>query len=200
MCWDPDLFGHPNTLPQIVRKAGMGGYYFHRCRPRDAEGNPLHQFLWEGLDGSTIAGLSGQWIGKPDPARLRQAAAETARTGLPAAHVVCGLNSDRRITMDPAWVALPDEWQADPELPDCRWSTAGDVLADMRAYADRLPVVRGELGFSYTGTYTSNRHNKRWIRRLESGLVQAEQLAAWADLHGFPYPAEQLTQGWRLCA
>lgn len=200
VCWDPDVFGHPNTLPQIVRKAGMGGYYFHRCRPRDAEGNPLHQFLWEGLDGSTIAGLSGQWIGKPEPARLRQAVAEDARTGLPATHVVCGANSDRRITMTPAWVALPDEWQADPELADCHWSTAGAVLADMQAYADRLPLVRGELGFSYTGTYTSNRHNKRWIRRLESGLVQAEQLAAWAALHRFPYPAEQLTQGWRdLC-
>lgn len=200
VCWDPDLFGHPDTLPQIIRKAGMGGYYFHRCRPHDVDGNPLHQFLWEGLDGSTIAGMSGQWVGKPDPARLTAAADEIARTGLPATHVVCGLRSDRRITMTPAWVDLPDAWAADPDLPACRWSTAGEALADMETYADRLSVVRGELGYSYTGTYTSNRYNKRWIRRLEFGLVQAEQLATWAGLHRFPYPAEQLTQAWRdLC-
>lgn len=197
VCWDPDIFGHAHTLPQIIRKAGMDGYYFHRCRPRDVDGSPLHQFMWEGPDGSRVYVLSGQWVGKPDKQVIQQAAVEMQQTGLPAAHVVTGLRSDRRITMGVDWVPLPEAASQDPELPSCSWSTATDVLNDMRTYQDQLPVVHGELSYQYTGTYTSNGFNKRMNRKLEALLLSAEKAATWAHSYGFPYQEEQLVQAWR---
>ncbi|MDF1513423.1 MAG: glycoside hydrolase family 38 C-terminal domain-containing protein [Anaerolineae bacterium] len=200
VCWDPDIFGHAHTLPQIIKKTGMDGYYFHRCRPRDAEDRPLHQFVWEGLDGTRIFVLSGQWVSKPDARVVRQAAAEIAETGLPATHVVTGLRSDRRMTMQRDWVPLPEVADQDPDLPACSWSTAEQVLAHMETYENLLPVIHGELDYQYTGTYTSNGFNKRANRELEELLLSAEKAAAWATLYGFPDQEAQLNQAWRdLC-
>jgi alpha-mannosidase len=200
VCWDPDIFGHAHTLPQIIKKSGMDGYYFHRCRPQDETGNPLHQFIWEGPDGSQILILSGQWVGKPDSDVGQLAAKELGLTKLPATHVVTGLRSDRRITMQVDWVTLPGVIDEAPDLPSCSWSSAGDVLAHMQQYQDRLPVIQGELTYQYTGTYTSNGYNKRTNRKVEELLLSAEKVVVMASYLGFPNQEEQLTQAWRdLC-
>lgn len=197
VCWDPDIFGHPHSLPQILRKSGMEGFYSHRCRPRSADGRPLHQFVWEGPDGSRVFYLAGPWIGAPEPETIRPAVENAEAASLPAAHVVTGLCSDRRITMQRAWVRMPASAASIPDGSCCAWSTASEVLDDMKTYVERLPVIRGELGFQYTGTYTSNGENKRTNRRVESLLVNAEKAAAWASTYGFRYPREQLTRAWR---
>ena len=197
VCWDPDIFGHPHSLPQILLKCSLEGFYSHRSRPRDDEGNPLYQFVWEGPDGSRIFYLAGSWIAAPDAPTIRAAIEEQAHQTLPAMHVVTGRGSDRRITMQREWVSLPET--ADEALEDTsvQWAAASDALADMKTYADRLPVVRGELGFQFTGTYTSNGFNKRTNRYVESLLVDAEKAAVWASTLGFRYPDSQLTQAWR---
>lgn len=197
VCWVPDIFGHANTLPQIFLKSGLEGYYFHRCRPRDDEGRTLHQFLWEGPDGSQVYALSGQWIQRPCEDDLRAAVLEMEGSGLPATHVAIGRGSDRQIIMQRDWTPLPSQLSSDPEMPECKWSSSDEVLQEMKAYRDQLPVVSGELGFQFTGTYTSNDFNKRAIRRLEALLLNAEKVSSWASLGGFAYPAEQLTTAWR---
>ncbi|MCX7011879.1 MAG: hypothetical protein NTW86_04815 [Candidatus Sumerlaeota bacterium] len=200
VCWVPDIFGHAGTMPQILKKSGLDGYYFHRCRPKDERGRTLHQFLWEGPDGSRVFALSGEWVYRPDKQVIARAQTELEESGLPAVHVVTGGRSDRRITMLPEWVPDPGQADADPQLPACRWSSADDVLRDMESYAERLPVVRGECGFESTGTYTANGHVKRANRRVETLLMDAEKIASWAWMDGWRYPSEQLAQAWRdLC-
>lgn len=197
VCWDPDIFGHPHSLPQILLKCGLESFYSHRSRPRDDEGNPYYQFIWEGPDGSRVFYLAGSWIAAPDAPAIQEAMEEQSHQALPALHVVTGLGSDRRITMKRSWVRLPES--ADRELghASVHWATASGALADMKAYADRLPVVKGELGFQFTGTYTSNGYNKQTNRYVESLLVDAEKTAVWAATLGFRYPGSQLTQAWR---
>lgn len=197
VCWDPDIFGHPHSLPQILKKCGLDGFYAHRCRPHDEAGHPLYQFLWEGPDGSQVFYLAGTWLRAPNTQAVSEAVASQRHQGLPAIHVATGLASDRRITMQENWLPMPAKAGSELGLPRCAWSTAHEALADMRTYADRLPVVRGELGFQFSGTYTSNGFNKRANRWSETLLVQAEKAAAWATEYGFRYPQAQLTQAWR---
>jgi alpha-mannosidase len=52
--WQPDVFGHPETMPQIASKAGIELYLFDR--PHDP-GRP-HIIWWQGLDGSRVLGYS----------------------------------------------------------------------------------------------------------------------------------------------
>ncbi len=197
VCWDPDIFGHSNTLPQILRKSGIEGYYFHRCRPRHNNGKPMHQFIWEGLDGTKVFVLSGKWVGKPDEAVLQQLTTELEQAPFPCAHIACGLHSDRRITIKPDWLALPDLSGSDDPTIRIKWSSSAEVLQDMQRHLSLLPVINGEIGFQYTGTYTSNGFNKRTNRELENLLVNAEKAAFWASFYGFTYPQEQLQRAWR---
>ena len=197
VCWVPDIFAHSATLPQICARSGMDGYYFHRCRPVGRDGEPLHQFLWEGPDRQRVFVLSGRWVGEPDEEVLAEAAEELERTGLPATHVATGLRSDRRITMSPDWVSRPAELSGSRADIRCQWSSADTVLDDMRRYADQLPVVKGELGFQYTGTYTSHGQLKKAHRYLEVLLTDAEKLAVHAFGTGDHYPADMLREAWR---
>jgi alpha-mannosidase len=51
ICWEPDTFGHPATIPQLLSQAGIKYYYFCRAGKR----HPL--FWWEGPDGSRVLGV-----------------------------------------------------------------------------------------------------------------------------------------------
>ncbi|MFW5856610.1 MAG: hypothetical protein ACOCX4_01930, partial [Planctomycetota bacterium] len=199
VAWNPDVFCHGNTLPQLFARTGLDGYYFHRCRPLDAAGNPLYQFVWEAPDGSRVLCFTGRWEYGPDARAVGEADAVLAETGLPADYMATGRNSDRRITMDRGWL---DDLRVAAESSDAtlRWSTADDVLQHMRQYADRLPVVRGHLGgYSFTGTYTSDGITKRYNRKLENDLYDAEWLSV-AAANGPAVPAAALTGCWRdLC-
>jgi len=198
--WNPDAFAHGNTLPQILAQSGLEGYYFHRCQPLDNEGKAITQFIWEGLDGSRVFALCGKWRGKPCVEDLQECVAEMERAGLNMDFVVTGANSDRRVTLERDWVPALQAANDEPGLPPARWATAGDVLADMRATADRLPIVVGELGFQFTGTYTSEGTIKRRHRRAEALLADAEKTSVCAMLLGHPYPRAELDETWRdLC-
>jgi len=52
--WQPDVFGHPYSLPQIMRKAGIEFFVFNR--PHDPKRPPI--IWWQGLDGSRVLGYT----------------------------------------------------------------------------------------------------------------------------------------------
>jgi alpha-mannosidase len=198
--WNPDAFAHGHTLPQILRLSGLEGYYFHRCQPLDERGNGVTQFIWEGLDGSRLYAFSGKWRGKPDAGELAACIREMERTGLPMDFVATGANSDRRVTMEVDWMPALAHAREETGIPLADWAHAGDVVEDMRSYRDRLPTIKGELGFQFTGTYTSEGRIKRCTRRTEALLADAEKASACASLLGYPYPQQALSEAWRdLC-
>lgn len=187
--WNPDAFAHGHTLPQLFRRAGLEAYYFHRCVPTDADGHLVDRFLWEGLDGSRVLVFAGHWCGRPDAEVLGDAAADLARSGQGVGFVATGANSDRRVTMETDWAPLLPR---QTEAYEARWATAEQLVDALAPSLDQLPVVRGELGWQFTGTYTTEGRIKRRNRRLEALLDTAERL--WADLwaRGGEYPADEL--------
>jgi alpha-mannosidase len=200
VAWNPDAFAHSHTLPQILAKSGLEAYYFHRCQPLDRDGRGITQFIWEGLDGSRVFVFSGKWRGRPDAGQLHACAAEMEETGLPMAFLVTGANSDRRVTMEVDWIPALQRATDEVGAVPARWAFASDVVRDMRSHADRLPLVVGELGFQFTGTYTSEGNIKRHTRYSEALLTDAEKACACAALLGYAYPQAGLTAAWRdLC-
>ncbi len=196
VCWNPDAFSHGDSLPQILRKSGLEGYYFHRCQPFDSSGEVINKFIWEGFEGTRVFVLAGKWRGKPDSSVLAECIPEMERTGLPVDYVVTGANSDRRVTMERDWIPLLEEGKKEQSLPDCGWASSDEVLNQLKLYADRLPIIKGELGFEYTGTYTSDSRIKRLNRYAEVLLTDAEKLSSWAILLGLEYPQELLREAW----
>ena len=205
--WNPDVFGHPGVLPQILAKSGMAAYYVHRCLPPDPEGRPLTQFRWRGIDGTEILVFGGKWKGKPDGRLFSECAETMESSGLPMDFIATGANSDRRVTLEPDWPSAVDELNSLGRHPAAKWATAADVARAMEAYRERLPVVTGDLELQFTGTYTSEGNIKRANRRMECLLLDVEKAAVLAYLAGgragaqaSAYPSAELDSLWKdLC-
>ena len=201
VAWNPDVFGHGNTLPQIFKKSGLDGYYFHRMIPRDENDREIYQFVWEAPDGSQVLCFTSNWKRAPNTNAVDQVLAGTARAGFPADVIVTGSNSDRRITLQGDWLTLPKEMEEHYGFEECRWASSNDMLREMDTYRESLPVLKGDLGgYMFTGTYSSDQITKRYNRKLENELAIAELMNTWSYAAGGVYYGGPLTQAWRdLC-
>ncbi len=52
--WFPDTFGYSPGLPQLLRGAGMMGFFTYKLNWSETNDFPHDLFLWEGIDGSRV--------------------------------------------------------------------------------------------------------------------------------------------------
>jgi len=202
--WEPDTFGHPATLPQILRKGGLRSYYFCRGgadRPGRVRNSPL--FWWEGPDGSKVlafdeSALQNWYAGSVSDARVQKLAPFAAATGARDYLIVYGVGNHgggpTRENIEAA-LAMKDR----PLWPRMHFST-------LRGFFDRLyaqqaeltiPTVRGELNPIFTGCYTTHSRIKRYNRDSEVLLTATEVFAALAARQADEYPRAELERLWR---
>lgn len=175
VCWEPDTFGHPATMPQILKKAGLDYYYFMRCAP----GKRI--FWWEGPDGSRVLAFSSIYNNEIRPERVSAISQELARHyGLKNSMFVYGVGDHGGgPTRDD--IRRAHFMQKLPCLPELRFSRVEDFYDAVVAEKPVLPVVRGELNFTFDGCYTSHSEIKRWNRECENRLMDSEIFAALAS-------------------
>jgi alpha-mannosidase len=202
--WEPDTFGHPWTMPQILRKAGIRSYYFCRGGGGSVD-RPIHQnplFWWEGPDGSKVLAFnetpSGGWYNDVvTDDKVREVAQFAAKTGARDHLMVYGVgNHGGGPTRENIQAALA--MRDYKPWPQIKFSTLGAFFDRLYAQADRLhvPTVREELNPEFEGCYTSHSRIKRYNRDSESLLVSAEVFAALAAANGRAYPRDELEQLW----
>jgi len=193
--WEPDLFGHPHTLPGILAKAGVKFYYF--CR--GGKGHRL--FWWQSPDKSRVLAFDDAvlWYnGEITPDLTRLIFDFEKATGLKEYLFVYGVGDHgggptRRDLM----TALDmNSWRIYPKV---KLSTTEEFFSAIEhKIPDNLPVVDDELNFVFQGCYTSQSNVKRANRYGENRLVEAETLAVIGSrLLDMPYPSKDLWIGWR---
>ncbi|HHV55332.1 MAG TPA: alpha-mannosidase [Firmicutes bacterium] len=211
LVWQPDAFGHPFTLPGILRRAGIRYYYY--CRGGHL-GPRLRLFWWEGPDGSRLMAFhdSELWYNGPvRPVEAALAAVQLAReTGVTDYLFVYGVgdHGGGPTRRDLETIRRVQEW---PLFPRVQFSTVKAFFERVDAQlagrqeapaagipglpAPRLPVYRGELNAVFAGCYTSQSRIKQLNRDGETLLTRAE---AWQAVAG---EAESvpglLEQAWR---
>lgn len=189
VAWLPDSFGFPNTLPTLLRHAGVDAFGTTKLGWGDTTTFPYAQFLWEGPDGSRIvAAQIASIAGAFEPARVRQAA---ARGDL----LLIGEGDGGGGAPDDALAAAPHYG---------RWTTLGDWFDGVATRADTLPVVRDELYLEeHRGTLTTHHDCKARNAALERALRDAEETLAWAyALRATPFFLDearaQLAAAWQI--
>jgi alpha-mannosidase len=200
--YNPDSFGHPGSLPQILKLEGMDDYVF--MRPGVLEKKiPGNLFWWQGIDGTralTFRILFSYADGGPSIEPLTKRSI-TELSNQPLRNVMgffgMGDHGGGPTKANMASIKLV---QTEPGAPKVIYSTPDRYFSEMRAKANvaDLPVLADDLQHHSVGCYTAEGMIKKQNRAAESELAEAEKIAAvgsvaW-EAH---YPKHDFTESWK---
>ena len=192
VCWEPDTFGHPWTMPQILSKSGIKYYYHMPCN------GPAPLYWWQSPDGSRVLAFSfGSYnsdISEKDV--LNDAISFARATGVNNYMRVYGVG-DHGGGPTRAMLQEALRLQKLENYPRLRFSTCQAYFDLVAANANKYPVHNGELNTVFEGCYTTHADIKRWNRECESLIPCAEKLSAIAMQFGGQYPADEFVNCWR---
>ena len=184
-----DPFGHTVGLVQIVKKCGQDNYMF--MRPFDHElALPSDQFIWKGLDGSTVKALriEGGYstpLGKSAERIKRKAELQNVQTGA----ALWGVGNHGG---GPSRKDLTD---IENEILTCKDTKFVHSTPEI-FFSEINPSVEVDhsLHISMPGCYTSMYHVKKLHAQLENEIFLAEKLCSAAYLKGAlkNYPENEL--------
>ncbi len=200
--YNPDTFGHPGALPQILRHLGLSRYVFMRPGPHEKD-IPDPIFVWRSPDGSEViaARIARSYCTWPE--ELAEHVRECARA---ASRVVSdyvvfygvgnhgGGPTQRNIES----IMRGDGAEPPFSVSLSRLDRFFESVEIETASGRDLPVVAEELQYHARGCYSAHSEIKANNRRAEHLLLAAERAASMARaLVGCPYPSGRLTEAWK---
>ena len=206
MCWLPDVFGYPSSLPEILAGCGIRYFYTYKLHWQATNPFPDHLFRWRGLDGSEVTAHVVNHIGAyncyPNPEQLAKGWSLYAQKAeYPEVIFPFGFgDGGGGVTEDMLEQLKLAEGQY-PGLPAVRSGTAEKFFDDVIAAKPALPVWDGELYVeTHRGTYTTQSAMKRANRTSEILLRDAEIFGALAAVTGAArgFTAATLRPAWDL--
>ncbi len=186
--WEPDTFGHANTIPNILAQGGVK--YYYSCRQGGGHGHLRHEdprppvFWWKGTDGSKIlVNRETTWynsyinIGENFALAIIPFVKETKLNDWLNVYGV-GNHGGGPTRDEIEWISEAAEF---PCYPTVLFSTSTKYFKAIEAQINSgtdVPVLNHELNFEFTGCYTSQSAIKKANRFGENYGIEAETLAA----------------------
>lgn len=199
--WLPDTFGYSAVLPQILKGCHVKYLVTQKIFWSYNEGEtfPYHYFNWEGMDGTRVVSfLPTSYTYDTDPETVHNTwKNRTQKRDLEAFLLPYGYgDGGGGPTRDHVEYALR---QKDLEgVPKVKMAGPTEFFEDMEARGGPKHTYVGELYFSaHRGTYTSQAMVKKYNRRCEFALREAEMWSALAVEKGGTYPKEELEALWK---
>lgn len=206
--WVPDSFGFCATLPQFFANAGIEYFVTQKLRWNDTTQFDYGAFWWRSPDGSEVFSVMSALVGEGiDPVKMASYACEwQIQTGLSQALWLPGVGDHGGgPTRDMLEVA--QRWQKSPLFPQLEFTTAENYLQQIKTSTHNqedspptdFPTWEDELYLEFhRGCYTTHGDQKRWNRRCENLLYQAELFAALATMVcEVTYPKAELEAAWK---
>ncbi len=204
VAWVPDTFGFCATLPQFLQLGGIEYFVTQKLSWNDTTKFPYGFFWWRSPDGSQIFSLMSALIGEDiDPIKMANYAVDwQSKTNLENALWLPGVG-DRGGGPTRDMLEVANRWQKSPFFPQLEFTTAEDYLQNIEKLArDRqlpIPIWDDELYLEFhRGCYTTHADQKRYNRRCEELLYQAELFASLATISAkVSYPQIELEDAWK---
>lgn len=215
--WLPDVFGYSWALPQILRKSGIDTFMTTKISWNQFNRMPHDTFWWRGMDGSEVLthfittsekdGAEYTYNGRMTAALLR---------GIWNSYQDKEINDHLMFAY--GWgdggggptremLELRRRFNKLPGIPKIETGSAGDYFTGLHERIGNAEAFvhtwNGELYFEcHRGTYTSQARNKKYNRRLELLLRDAEWLytltgVSRGNLQSV-YPAAELAGIWEI--
>ena len=192
--FQPDTFGHCDSIPEICRCAGVK--WFYHCRGR-AIGPDV--CIWRGKGGAELLCYRDPaWYSMDVSPDLAYALPGFEwRNGVPCKLVVYGVgdHGGGPTVRDVERILTLREY---PVFPTVLFSTYKAFFTELEKYRKTLPTVEGEINYVFTGCYSSQSETKLRNNAAELRLFEAEFLAAYAGATvGYRAPDGVFDAAWR---
>jgi alpha-mannosidase len=204
VAWQADSFGHTPGFPNILEAFGMDGFAF--TRPQQAQ-FPLDSpaFWWEGAGTSRILCYRQYWLWycseRGNVADVLDDTLCKARTGdVMNTGVLLGLGNHgggptRR------HLRVIEEWRRRHPEVEVQFSTLHGFFGALREEVagldkEKVPTVRGELGYCLRGCYSSVQKFKSLFRKAET-LVATAEITRSVIGAATEIPVPDLTEAWQ---
>ncbi len=202
VCWIPDSFGFPASLPQIFRKCGTNSFFTTKVRWQAAIEFPYSVFEWEGIDGtkitSSIPDLKGYYNGQIKAEQLIYASEKNKQKALHDKVLMPYGFGDGGGGASEFMLSSYRKLKEIPGLPKINLTTVPEYYADLEKKADKLPVWKGELCVeTHQGTYTTIAKNKRANRMGEMALRRLDLLACMAGIKTDSDEYREIVKNWK---
>jgi alpha-mannosidase len=177
-CWLPDVFGFSGSLPQILRKAGVGAFLSQKMSWNEFNRFPHHTFLWEGIDGTQLFSHfppAETYNGALTPKEIAFAAQNFAEHGRATKSLYAFGYGDGGGGPTAGMLTIAARLRDFEGLPKVKLGSVTDFFAAAKKDARDLPVWLGELYLElHRGTYTTQARSKKGNRKSELLLREAE--------------------------
>jgi len=194
VCYEPDIFGHLPTMPQLLRKSGLN-YFVTQHLPLEPT-----VFWWEGLDGSRVLVYRPHHYSDTLDEHLLDICLtpNQRRAGYKDSLIVYGVgNHGGGPTHDQIENAI---WLDKlPGFPAVKFSTLRHFMetVSQQAPTATAPVRHGDLQLNYHGGYTTHAEIKRLNRACENALTAAESFDAISQILGLQARTNRFDTLWR---
>jgi alpha-mannosidase len=200
--YNPDSFGHPGTLPQILKLQGMHAYVFMRPGAHEKE-LPADVFWWQGADGTRVLTYripSSYGITRDVQSRMHDFVTKLQE---PTKDLMLFYGAgDHGGGPAKETINLILDARKQPGAPKIIFSTPDRYFDDVGARhgvpLQGFPVVDDDLQHHSVGCYTAVSEIKKDNRTAEAALMTGEKMAELANvLVGFPYPKSDFSASWK---
>ncbi len=201
VAWQPDTFGYSAVLPQIFKKLGIRYFATEKLLRADPETQrfPYQNFIWEGMDGSTVEALSFFKANAPVNPQLLYKRWETDRSQRRNIDTMLysfgygdgGGGADRDM------LEMIRRLHDLEGAPRAKWGTLKGFFEETSRQAQKNRWV-GELYLAWhRGTYSVQRRQKAAMRRAENALREAEALLAQLPATDWEAWKKPLHESWK---
>lgn len=196
-CWLPDVFGNSWILPQILKKSGVDYFVSNKMSTwNDTNRFPHNNFIWKGIDGSEVYACvpPTHFITWNMPSQIQEnwEAYQDKNTGGQTMSMFGYGDGGSGVTEE--MLELMKRFDKLSIMPKTEHTTAEAFLEKNLKDNPRLSKWDGELYLEmHRGTFTTKANIKKWNRKLEYKLREAEIISTLRALAGAPYPRETLT-------
>jgi alpha-mannosidase len=201
VCWLPDVFGFSGALPQIIKKCGMDYFLTIKLSWNMQNKWPYNSFKWKGIDDSEIIVHMppyGNYCAEGHAVSVEATARCNAeKDKIPVASLLFGIGDGGG---GPGEGHMESIVRATKQkgMTTVKLAPASEVFSQLEKYRDKMISHKGELYLEkHQGTLTTQSKTKRYNRKCEQALHDAEFLCALAACYGYAYPKEQLDEIWK---
>lgn len=202
MCWLPDVFGFPASLPQVIKKCGMDYFMTIKLSSNDFNRFPYRSFNWVGIDGSKLLAHMeplGDYNAGNSPLAIKKSEDRYSEKDIcDKALLIYGDGDGGGGPGEGHLEYMMRHKKNIDGLAPCKPSFAVKLFEDIKDMADKLPTHSGELYYErHQGCYTSQANAKKWNRRIEELLHTVEWLGAVAFFKNITYDRAKVEKIWK---